>query len=143
MQLVSDLASGASLASGPLLPEPPGAVLLVHPRAREVAMRRRIPDARHVRVECAESAAEVFTLDPEWSPAVVAISDQLGRSVLVAVAEYARHRWPGAGIVVIGPHPHALDSGLYDLWMDDLRFDDFGESVRLPEAMERYLGLPA
>ncbi len=66
------------------------------------------------------------------------LSDQVGYSSLLAVAEYARHRWPAAWILVLGQHPHALDPGLYDQWVDDLT-----ESACVPEVIERHLRSPA
>ena len=60
------------------------------------------------------TSCEVFQLQLEEDPRIVVMSDALGDFHLRAVAEYVRHRWPYATIVVIGSVLQALEDQLYD-----------------------------
>ena len=61
---------------------------------------------------CAPS--EVFGMQLDGEPGVVVLSDSLGSFQLQAVAEYIRHRWPRARILIIGRTVPLLDDQLYD-----------------------------
>ena len=53
-------------------------------------------------VQTASTCYDVAELPHEEKPQVAILSDRLGSFQLVAVAEYVRHRWPSASILVVG-----------------------------------------
>ncbi len=57
---------------------------------------------------------EVFGLELDCEPEVVVLSDSLGSFQLQAVAEYVRHRWPRARILLVSQADPSLEDQLYD-----------------------------
>ena len=65
-------------------------------------------------VQTASTCYDVAELPHEDKPQVAILSDRLGSFQLVAVAEYVRHRWPLASILVVDRAASFLDDHLYD-----------------------------
>jgi hypothetical protein len=88
--------------------------LLVEPDTTLLNSRKALLEDFGCSVWTACTSCEVFQLQLEDDPKIVVLSDALGDYHLRAVAEYARHRWPYAAIVVIGNALPALEDQLYD-----------------------------
>ena len=57
---------------------------------------------------------EVYELQPPEEPFVAVLTSALGAFHLQAVAEYIRHRWPRARILIVGEVSPSLEDQLYD-----------------------------
>ena len=99
----------------PLLAQLMGnSTLLAEPDPRLLDERKRLLSDTCCRVHAVRTACEVFEIQPEIDPHIVLLSDALGEPQLTAVAEYTRHRWPHARILIIGEPTPALEDHLYD-----------------------------
>ena len=88
--------------------------LVIEPNTTVLNTRAAILEGLGCSVWTACTSCDVFQLQLEDDPKIVVLSDALGDYHLRAVAEYARHRWPYAAIVVIGSVLPALEDQLYD-----------------------------
>jgi hypothetical protein len=88
--------------------------LLAEPDPHLLDARKRLLCNTSYRVHAVRTPCEVFEIQPEDDPHIVLLSDALGEHQLNAVAEYARHRWPHARILIIGESTPALEDHLYD-----------------------------
>jgi ActR/RegA family two-component response regulator len=83
--------------------------LLVDPDPSLLETRRLLLLSASYSVQTACAARDVYQFQPEDEPEIAVLSDALGSSQLLAVAEYVRHRWPRARIVIIGKAVPALE----------------------------------
>ena len=65
-------------------------------------------------VQTACACVDVSRLALDDDPQIAVLSERLGAFQLLAVAEYVRHRWPLARILVVGRAALFLDDPLYD-----------------------------
>ena len=107
------------------------ATLLVDPDLSLLEARKLVLSTANYSVRIASAPRDVFQLQPEEDPQIVVLSDTLGSFQLQAVAEYVRHRWPRARILILGNAVPALEDALYDDSVE-ARFDaaDFLAVVR-------------
>jgi len=88
-------------------------------------------------VQTASTCYDVAEMPHEEKPQVAVLSDRLGSFQLLAVAEYVRHRWPLANILVVGRAASFLDEHLYD------RVEGVGSSnLEFLAAIDKYAKSP-
>lgn len=112
--------------------------LLVDPDPMILEAGRLLLSGSRRLVQTAGTCVEVSKLPPEDEPQIAFLSDRLGSFQLRAVAEYVRHRWPAARIVVVGRAASFLEDYLYDedvgAWPSNLDFlAAVEECVQSPE----------
>jgi hypothetical protein len=90
------------------------AILLVDPDGSLVEHRRQLLSDFCRSVRAASNSFDVFELRREDEPQIAILSDALGCTQLPELAEYVRHRWPSARILVIGQAVPFLEDQLYD-----------------------------
>jgi DNA-binding response OmpR family regulator len=112
-------------------------ILLVDPDPSLLETRRLLLLSAGYSVQTACAARDVFAFQPEDEPEIVVLSDALGSVQLLAVAEYVRHRWPRARIVIIGK-AGPLEDQLYDETVDaPLNPTEFLAALR-PRSHDQY-----
>ncbi len=89
-------------------------MLHVDPDPVALATRQALLARYDIPVRTASDGFGVFGMDAPPEPGTVVLSQRLGRFHLEAVAEYARHRWPWARILVLGSLEPTLEEQLYD-----------------------------
>ncbi len=90
------------------------ATLLVDPDPVLLEAKKLLLSGSCSSVHTARTPVEVFNMQPEDEPQIAVFSDALGSFQLEAVAEYVRHRWPRARILVVGQAAPYLNDQLYD-----------------------------
>jgi len=88
--------------------------LLVDPDPRCLEARWLLLSGSRSQAQTACTPCEVYGVQLDGEPEIAVLSDSLGSFQLQAVAEYVRHRWPRARILVIGPTAPLLEDQLYD-----------------------------
>jgi DNA-binding NtrC family response regulator len=110
-------------------PEEPPCVLLVDTDRSALDAQRSLL-AGQFPVETAQGAIEVFGMEPQVEPGTVVLNQRLGPRDLEAVAEYARHRWPQARILVMTAGEPPLEDHLYDeTAIEDCSYEDLLRAI--------------
>jgi hypothetical protein len=105
-------------------------VLLVDPDPYALDGRRQQLIGPKIPVRAARCGLEVFCWEPRDAPATVVLNQRLGAAELEALAEYTRHRWPEARILIVGDGPPPLEDQLYDQTAaDSCAREEFLEAV--------------
>jgi hypothetical protein len=89
-------------------------VLLVDPEPAALDSRRGLLVRHQIPVYTARNAIEVFGAEPLIEPGLVVLNQRLGPVDLEAAAEYTRHRWPQARLLIMGEGEPPLEDHLYD-----------------------------
>jgi DNA-binding response OmpR family regulator len=95
-----------------------GNILLVEHDEGLLSTRTMLLTAWHYGVFTARDYREVFAHNHVREIAVVVISQAFNPLELRAIAEFARRRWPQAGILVVGRGAPPLEDQLYDKNVD-------------------------
>lgn len=88
--------------------------LLVDPEPFALASRTLQLMYAFKTVHAVSTPGAVYELQPPEEPFVAVLSNALGAFHLRAVAEYVRHRWPRARILIVGKASPFLEDQLYD-----------------------------
>lgn len=92
----------------------PGTALIVDPDLILLEAGRILLASlcRSVRIAC--TRIEVSRLSEDIDLGIAVLSDRMGAIQLISVAEYIRHRWPHARILIVGQAESLLEDHHYD-----------------------------
>jgi hypothetical protein len=89
-------------------------VLLVSPEPDLLDTRHRLLSSSHISVHPLGSYAEVYQLPETDRYNLIVLSIRPNEMQACHVAEYARHRWPNAKLLLLGESCGCLEDHLYD-----------------------------
>ncbi len=89
-------------------------VLLVSPESDLLDTRHRLLSSSHISVHAIGNYAEVYQLPEHNRYNLIVLSIRPNQIQACHVAEYARHRWPKAKLLLLGENCGCFEDHLYD-----------------------------